>query len=226
MGVRMNKPQTILIADDHPLIRDGLRSVIESEDRFRVVAETGNGAMAHQLIVEKCPDIAVLDIDMPGKNGLQMADELRKQQCPTKVVILTMYDEQAMLNRAIEIGVLGYVLKDSAGSEILDCLAAVSDGEPYVSPALSKYLLGRKKAIEEKRLTLGGLSVLTSAEMKILKLIAEGKGTKDIAAELSVSAKTIENHRSNICAKLDVHGTNALLRFAMENREVLVGGGW
>ena len=214
-------PTTILIADDHPLFRKGLREVISEDPTLTVVHESGDGENALAHIEKLAPEIALLDIDMPKASGLEVARAIQKKKLPVKVVILTMHDEAEMFEKAMEFGTMGYVLKDGAVNEIVACLHAVQQGTPYISPAISHHLIKRDKrsaqGLEEKL----GLADLTPSERKVLQLIARSKTTKEIADELSISPKTVDHHRSHICTKLNIHGTNALLRFALENKDLL-----
>ncbi|TAK66877.1 MAG: response regulator transcription factor [Bacteroidetes bacterium] len=216
----MSKKLSILIADDHPLYREGIRTVVQKEPLVETIIEEGNGLRALQCIETLLPAVAILDIDMPGMNGLAIAEEVQKKNLPTKLIILTMYDDEDLFNRAMDVGVMGYVLKDGAVSEIRSCISSVIEDIPFVSPSLSKMLIRRsgKQLKSDEQL---GISALTPSERKILRFVGDGFTTKEIADKLSLSPKTIENHRANICDKLQIHGTNALFRFAMENKRFL-----
>lgn len=211
----------VLIVDDHPLFRQGLRQVVEADERFELVAEAGDGPTALDLIRKLKPDIAVLDINLPGASGLEVAGELQARRLPTAVVILTMYREEETFNRALDLGVKGYVLKENAVEDIISSLASVSRGEHYLSPSISSYLVHRRGRAETLSARRPGLDDLTKAERRILKLIAEKKTSREIAAELFISPRTVEAHRANICAKLDLRGSHSLLQFALENRAAI-----
>lgn len=217
----MSQSISILIADDHPLFRVGLRNIIETVEEYRIVKELDDGENALQFIEKEKPMLAILDVNMPRKNGLHVAADVQKNSFQTKLIFLTMHSEEDIFNRAMDIGVLGYVLKENATADILHCIASVANGDSYISPTLMKHLWNRKKTMDEKLNEPAGISSLTETERKVLKLISEEKSTKVIAAELFVSYKTIENHRANICQKLNVHGTNALFRYALENKSLL-----
>ena len=211
----------VLIVDDHPLFRQGLRQVVETDKRFELVAEAENGETALQLIHEKKPDIAVLDVNLPGLSGLDVARRLQGKRLRTRIIILTMYKDEETFNRAMDLGVKGFVLKENAVQDILNSLAAVAAGEHYLSPSISGYLVrrrGRAEALAEEK---PGLDDLTKAERRILKLIAEKKTSREIAAELFISPRTVEAHRANICAKLELRGSHSLLQFALENRSAV-----
>jgi DNA-binding NarL/FixJ family response regulator len=217
----MSAKVKVLIVDDHPLFRQGLRQVVEGDARFELVAEAGDGETAVRLIQEKKPDVAVLDVNLPGLSGLEIARKLQTKRLPTRVIILTMYKEEETFNRALDIGVKGFVLKENAVEDILTALAAVARGEHYLSPSISGYLVRRHNRAESLATQKPGLDDLTKAERRILKLIAEKKTSRQIAAELFISTRTVEAHRANICEKLDLHGSHSLLQFALENRSAI-----
>ena len=209
---------SVLIADDHPIFRKGLREVLTEDAAIKLVAETADGQAALQRIRELKPQVAVLDMDMPGMNGLQIARKVLDLKLPVALVILTMYKEERVFNEAIDAGVLGYVLKENAASDLLNCVHTVAAGEPFISPSLSSLLLGRntraRQLLEEKP----ELEKLTPAERRILKLIAEDLTSKEIGERLEISSHTVENHRANICEKLRLHGSHSLLKFAFANK--------
>jgi len=217
----MTNPITILIADDHPLFRKGLREVIDSDTSLQILAEAGDGESALILIRKHAPAIAVLDIDMPKMGGLSLAREVRKQHADVDVIFLTMYREEDVFNEAMDIGARGYVLKDSAVNDILNAIHTVADGKYYISPALSDHLVRRSTRGEKLLRQIPSLDDLTPAELRVLRLIAGNKTSKEIADMLSVSPKTVENHRTSIASKLHLRGSHSLLRFALENREAL-----
>lgn len=208
----------VLIADDHPIFRSGLRQVIEADATMTVIAEADDGASALRLIREHKPDIVVLDVNMPGVTGFDVVKSIRKENLSSDVVLLTMHNEEAMFTKALSLGVRGYVLKDSATSDILNCLHAVRKGENYTSAELTKYLF--KKASGHST-PVEGLDSLTATERRVLALIAEYLTSKEIADKLGVSVRTIENHRNNICAKVGVHGSHALMKFALQHQSEL-----
>lgn len=217
----MSNPITLAIADDHPLFRKGLREVIESEPALKIVGEAGDGGMALSLILQHTPVMAILDIDMPKMGGLAVARELQKQRAETDVIFLTMYKDEDLFNEAMDVGARAYVLKDSAVNDILNAIHTVADGKYYISPALSDHLIKRSARAEKLLRHTPSLEDLTPAELRILKLIAESKTSKEIADLLSISYKTVENHRTNIASKLHLRGSHSLLKFALENKAVL-----
>jgi DNA-binding NarL/FixJ family response regulator len=214
----MTEKTRILIADDHPIFRSGLRQIIEADGSMSVIAEADDGAAALKLIREHQPDVIVLDLNMPGLSGFEVVSSMRDEQLTGEVVLLTMHNEEAMFTKAVNLGVRGYVLKDSAGSDILSCLHAVRKGQNYLSAELTQYLF--KKASGQTT-AVAGLDSLTPTERRVLALIAQYLTSREIADQLGISVRTVENHRNNICAKLDVHGSHALMKFALQHQAEL-----
>jgi DNA-binding NarL/FixJ family response regulator len=208
----MDDALTVVIADDHPLFRKGVADVLRADSAVQLVGEASDGDTALRAIREKRPRVAVLDVEMPGRSGLDVARALRDENLPVATVLLTMHSGSDMLQRALSLGVLGYVSKESAADEILACVHLVASGRTYVSASL-----GRSDSPATHAASSLNLSVLTPSERSVLKLIARNLTTREIAAELGISPKTVENHRSNICQKLDVTGNNALVRLALEH---------
>jgi DNA-binding NarL/FixJ family response regulator len=213
----------IVIADDHPVFRAGLRQVVETQPGFRVVGEAADGRAAIAQVEALAPDLLILDANMPGLSGFEVAEQLLGRVRDLKIVILSMLDDEQALNRALNAGVHAYVLKDDAAIELHNCLQRVARGQPYVSPALTTFLLRRRSRTEQLAATARGLEDLTTAERRILKRVAQKKSTKEIARELFLSPRTVEAHRANICQKLSLQGSNSLLVFAVEHRDELSG---
>jgi DNA-binding NarL/FixJ family response regulator len=219
--MHMSEKTTVLIADDHPIVRQGFVKVIERDPSFQIIAESGDGERALKLIRELEPDIAVLDISMPDMSGLEIIKQIGDDNLPTRFVILTMYKDPEYFDTAIDMGVKGYILKESAIGELLNCLRTVSQNKYYISPLLSGYLLERDAKIKSLNNRMPALSKLTRSEKRILKLIAENKTSREIADDLCVSPRTVQNHRTNICNKLGLKGHNKLLLFAVRNKSLL-----
>ena len=221
-GINMTKEIRIVIADDHPVFRGGLSMVIASDPALKVVAEAGDGVEAVERIREMQPDVAVLDIDMPNRNGFDVVRELQSLRLHPAIVFLTMHRDEAVFNGAFDLGAQGYLLKDSAVSDIIASIKAVAAGQNFISPALSTFLVNRTRRattlVERKPTILD----LTPTERRVLRLIAEDKETKEIADEMGISPRTVENHRAHICQKLDLRGANALLKFALANKSQLL----
>jgi len=211
----------IVMADDHPVVRQGLRQMIEADKALTIVAEAGDGRTALEMIETHQPDVAVLDVDMPLMDGFAVARALRRTHPAIEVVFLTMHSEEEIFQAAMDLGVKGYVLKDSAVTDIVNSIKAVAAGSSYLSPALSALLLRRRRRAEEFDAAQPGLHDLSPTERRVLRFIAENKTSKDIAAELFISPRTVETHRSNICKKLDLRGSLALVKFAVAHKSEL-----
>ena len=211
----------ILIADDHPVFRRGLRMIIQSDELFNLVAEAENGKEALESIKRSEPDVAVLDVNMPQMTGFDVVRELKKLNLTTEFIFLTMHKDEAMFNTALDLGVKGYLLKESAIEDIAAGIKAVATGENFISPPLATFLFNRSRRNATFAAAKPTINDLTATERRILKMIAEDKTSRDIAEQLSISVRTVERHRQNICDKLDIHGSNALMKFALANKEQL-----
>ena len=209
----------IILADDHPFIRQGVRATIEREPRLKVLAEAGDGRTALALIQSLRPQVVILDIDMPEMDGFSVARQVRQQKLPVEIIFLSIHREEEFLNRALELDAKGYVTKDSAVTDIVSGIRAVADGQHYVSPALASILVAQRRRTTAPRRE--GLAGLSPTERQVLKLIAEYKTRKEIAAMLGISPLTVKTHRQNICLKLDVQGNHGLMRFALEHQAEL-----
>ena len=219
--MKSNDTTTVIIADDHPIFRKGLVEVLKEDPKIKLLAEASDGATALQKIRDLKPQAAVLDLDMPQMNGLQVAKKVSELRLPVALVMLTMYKEERLFNEAMNTGILGFILKENAASELLGCIRTVVTGEPFISPSLSSFLLnrsGRAKTFLEEN---PELQTLTPAERRILKLIAEDLTSKEIADRLGISVHTVENHRAKICERLNLRGSHSLLKFAYDNKSRL-----
>jgi DNA-binding NarL/FixJ family response regulator len=210
---------TVVIAEDHPLFRKGLTDTLATDASFRIVGEAGDGEEALALLRRHRPSIALLDVEMPKLGGLAVAEAARRENLGAAIVMLTMFKDGAMLRRALDLGARGYVLKDSAATDIVACLHMVASGRAYISPALSSELLERETARSTPQ--IAAIADLTPAERRVLRLIAQGHTSAAIGSLLGISAKTVENHRLHICDKLGLRGPQALLRFALEKKALL-----
>jgi DNA-binding NarL/FixJ family response regulator len=214
----MSKEIRIVLADDHPIFRQGLRQVIAAAPGLEVVGEAGDGAAALSCIETTRPDVAILDVDMPGQDGFAVAQEIINRKLPVAVIFLTMHRKESLFNAAINLGVKGYVLKDSALADVVTSIRAAVAGENFISPALATYLVNRNRragALEEQTPSINDL---TTAERRILRLISQSKTNKVIAEELGISVRTVEHHRSNICFKLGLRASHSLIRFAIAHQ--------
>lgn len=217
----MNQEVTVLVVDDHPLLRHGLRDVIGNNSRFKIVGEASDGEEALRQITCLKPQIAILDIDMPRLNGLETIRSIRVLPFPVKVIILTMYKEEDMFNAAMDLGVKTYILKENAANDIMVALEKTDRDEGFVSALMLKAGQRRSDRVRELLLSRPQIESLTPAERRILKLIGEDFTSKEIAGRLNLSVRTVDNHRQHICNKLKLHGTHSLLKFAFDNSAYL-----
>ena len=202
-------PVRVLLADDHAVVREGLRVLLEREG-FEVAAEASDGREAIRLCEAQPPDVAVLDIGMPLLNGIDAAREITKSNPRIKVILLTMHTEDHLVLEGLRSGIVGYVLKTKASSELVQAIRSVGRGEMFLTQSISRTVveaLRGQNEISER--------ALSDRERQVLQLVAEGKTTKEIAALLGISVKTAESHRSNIMDKLDIHDTAGLVRYAI-----------
>jgi len=211
----------IIIADDHPVFRHGLRQVIEAEPDLHILAEAQDGAAAFDAIRQHKPDVAVLDVDMPRLDGFGVVRALREERLEARIVFLTMHKDEDLFNEAMNLDIQGYVVKDSAVTEIAGSVRAAAAGQVFISPSVSAYLLNRSRRTAALVAQNPSIAALTTTERRIMLAIAEHKTSKEIAGDLFISHRTVENHRSNICQKLNLHGAHALLRFALDNKSEL-----
>ncbi|MFN7929946.1 MAG: response regulator transcription factor [Blastocatellia bacterium] len=211
----------IVLADDHPIVRRGLRLTIESDSQLQVVAEANDGAEALAQIQAHQPDIAVLDIDMPKLDGFEVASALQQAHLPVEIVFLTLHGEEEVFATAMDAGAKGYILKESAVNDIVLGIKTVASGQHFVTPSLTPYLFHRWQRTQQLSSELPGLSSLTPTERRILQLVAANQSSKEIADALFIHYRTVENHRTNICQKLGLSGPHALLKFALQNKDKL-----
>lgn len=222
----MSKPSAeagrmVVIVDDHPIFRRGLREVVAAAPGFCVTGEAADGLAAVEQIRSLKPDLALLDIDLPGLGGLQVA---RAVGAFTRVIMLTLHAEENMFNAAMDAGARGYVLKENAIQDVVLALNAVAGGGMYMSHSISQYLIRRDQRVSALREKKTGLNRLTPTERCVLRLVAENKTNKQIAADLFISHRTVEAHRAHIIAKLELHGSRSLLQFAFEHKSALLAG--
>ena len=214
----MDKTIRIILADDHPVFRQGLRHVVAETPGLEVVGEAGDGEAALTCIEATRPDVALLDVSMPGKDGFAVAQEIFRRGLPVEVVFLTMDKSESLFNAALNLGVKGYVLKDSALADVVQSIKAAAAGQNFISPELSTHLVNRTRRAATLTQQTPGINDLTPAERRILRLIAQSKTNKEIAAELFISVRTVEHNRSNICATLGLTASHSLIRFAITHQ--------
>lgn len=209
----------VLLVDDHTLVRAGIRSLIERLPGVETVGEAGSGLEAIELVAKLEPDIVVMDIGMSGMSGLEAAARIKADFPVVQVIILSMFSSEEHVLQALRAGVAGYLPKDSATAELAIALQSAARGEVYLSPPISKQIV---EAYIRRTGSGGGLlDTLTPRQREILVLIAEGSSTKEIARQLALSPKTVETHRAQLMARLDIHDLAGLIRFAMRNRLVV-----
>ncbi len=212
---------SVLIVDDHPLVRRGLRDVISENPRFKIIGEAADGEEAIRLLVSLKPDITIIDIDMPKLNGLETIRAVRQRAFAVKAIVLTMYKEEDMFNAAMDLGAKAYVLKENAANDIVAALDKVGRNEVFISSPLLEAGQRRSDRVRELLLCKPQIEALTPAERRILKLVGEDFTSKEIAHRLNLSVRTVENHRQHICDKLKLHGSHSLLKFAFDNSAYL-----
>lgn len=208
-----------LIVEDHPVYRAGLKMALDFIPEISIVGETGDGDEAVKLSQELLPDFVILDITLSSKSGLSVAKDILTNHPAVKIIFLTMHKEKEIINAAFQLGAAAFILKDDATAEIVKAINAAMNDEKYVSASLQEYSPFKKNTGYHNDLLL--IDKLTKREREIMKLIGEGKSTKEISEILFSSIKTIENHRTNISAKLNISGHNALMKFAITYRLLL-----
>jgi two-component system response regulator NreC len=205
----------VLLAEDHTIVRKGLRSLLEDKPGIEVVGEAQDGREALHKSVELCPDIVLIDIAMPRLNGIEATRQI-KQRCPeVNVLVLTMYDDQEYVRQVLQAGAAGYVIKQAAPTDLLSAIEAVHRGDSYLSPTISKKVIQGYVEWSDASGSYDSYDELTPRQREVLQLIAEGYTTREIADLLTISTKTVESHRSNLMAKLDIHSTAGLTQYAI-----------
>jgi len=217
----MSEKIKLLIADDHPIFRAGIVKILEEDQSFTVVGQFGDGGTAFERIEDLQPDIAILDISMPKMDGMEIVKRAKQQQFKTEFIILTMYKDQEYFNEAMRLGAKGYLLKENTSTDLINCIHAIVKGKHYVCADLTEYLLQRKTKINTMQKEYPTLNKLTDMEKRVLRLIAENRTSKEIADQLFISHRTVQNHRAHICEKMGFNGYNKLLQFALENKTYL-----
>ncbi|MGK0484498.1 MAG: DNA-binding NarL/FixJ family response regulator [Myxococcota bacterium] len=204
---------TIVVADDHKIVREGLVKLLEGRADFSVIGEAADGEEAVKMVLEKKPDIVIMDIWMPRLSGIDATRRIVKRGSPTKVLVLSMHESRTYVEEVLRAGASGYIVKNSASSDLLQAIDAVQGGASYLSPAITQQVVDAIARPGDS--SPSGVAMLTDREREVLQLIAEGLSSKEIAGMLGVSLKTIDSHRSNLMQKLDIHKVSGLVRFAI-----------
>ena len=210
----------VLLVDDHTVVRQGLRRILETDDEIEIVGETGDGRSAAEMAQKMNPNVVVMDIALPELNGIEATRQIMKRNENARVLILTMHSDDVCVRQSLKAGARGYLLKDSEDLDLLKAIKAVGRGGSFFSPAVSKVLLEGYLGDSTGQPVEDSLSLLTDREREVLQLIAEGKTNKEVAHALSVSVNTVETHRKHIMEKLDLHNTAELVRFAIRTKIV------
>jgi len=204
---------TIVVADDHKIVREGLVKLLEARPDFTVIGEASDGEEAVQMVLEKQPDVVIMDIWMPRLSGIDATRRIGKRGSNAKILVLSMHESRTYVEEVLRAGASGYIVKNSASSDLLQAIDAVRSGASYLSPAITQQVVDAIARPGDS--SPSGVAMLTDREREVLQLIAEGLSSKEIANMLGVSLKTIDSHRSNLMEKLDIHKVSGLVRFAI-----------
>jgi len=210
-----NKLQ-IVLADDHTILREGLRALLSAVPNFEIVGEAGNGREAVRCVEKLGPDLLLMDLSMPRMSGMDAISEIKKRYPETKIIALTVHKTEEYLLSTLQAGVDGYVLKDATHDELVMAIHSVMAGRPYLSPGISDKVIEGYLEGKENSLSVSSWQRLSQREREVLKLIAEGYKNKEIAEDLCISLKTVEKHRANLMKKLDLHNAAGLTVYAVE----------
>jgi len=217
----------VLIVDDHPVVREGLRALFEREAGVEVVGEASDGAEALRKAAEIRPDVVVMDLEMPVMNGIQATRRLLRDNRETRVVVLSMHEEESYVFQALKAGATGYVLKGSSFGELAEAVRSARKGTPRFSPPISRIIMDSYlDESPDRKMERSRSGMLTNREREVLRLIAEGNTNNEIAAQIKISVKTVETHRTNLMKKLDIHDVAGLTRYAIKSGVVVLGKGF
>jgi DNA-binding NarL/FixJ family response regulator len=212
----MSEKKSILIVDDHPLFREGLKAIIERDSRFEVVGEAGNGREGLQMMKKLTPDIVIVDISLPDRSGIHLTKEIRTLLSATRILIVSMHSKIDYIAEAFQAGATGYVVKESASERLLQGLESVAKGDYFLDSSVSHAVVENlmNSPLKDAKITDADYDTLTPREQEVMRFLAEGLSSKKVAEKLFISPKTVENHRSNIMNKLGLHNTIELIRYA------------
>lgn len=211
----------VLLADDHSIVRRGLKSLIETEPGLRVVAEAGDGLEALRLCAEHRPDIAILDVGMPKLNGIEVAARAQKLEHPPHVIMLSMHADESYILRALAAGARAYLLKDATDEDLLPAVRSVAAGKPFFSPTVTAVLVEDYMRQLQARGLTDSYHLLTDREKEVLQLLAEGRSNKEVATLLDLGVSTVETHRANLMQKLNLHNTAEIVLYAVRKRIIV-----
>lgn len=206
----------VMLVDDHSIVRQGIKSIISQEPDIAIVAEASNGRDAIAAVNNKKPDVIIMDITMPSLNGLEAANQIIKKNKHVKIVVLSMHEDRVFIEKALNYGAKGYILKDSAIDEIVRAIREVQAGGYFLSSKISSFVVRDFVKRRQSPMRLKGAAILTNRETEILQLVSEGLNSKEIAQKLNIALKTVLAHRNNIMQKLDMHNQAQLIRFALK----------
>jgi DNA-binding NarL/FixJ family response regulator len=210
-------PYTILIADDHDIIREGIKNILRKQPEYTLVGEARDGAEALEKVESLKPDILLLDITMPKKTGLEILDQIQRVSRKTKILIISVHKTDAYVMRALKAGVKGYLNKENAADDLLPALRKITAGQVYLTSEVSSYLLKKASQTPEE---IKKETILSERELDVLRLVADGKTAKEIADSLFISPRTVENYKNNMLSKLGLHKTSDLIKYAIKNKIV------
>jgi DNA-binding NarL/FixJ family response regulator len=204
---------TIVVADDHKIVREGLVKLLEEREDFTVIGEASDGEEAVQMVLERQPDVVIMDIWMPRLGGIDATRRIGKKGSSAKILVLSMHESRTYVEEVLRAGASGYIVKNSSPADLIQAIDAVCSGASYLSPAITQQVVDAIARPGDS--SPSGVSILTDREREVLQLIAEGLSSKEIASMLGVSLKTVDSHRSNLMEKLDIHKVSGLVRFAI-----------
>lgn len=212
----MAEQKSIIIIDDHPLFREGLKTIISRDDRFKVIGEAGSGHKGLEITKRLKPDLVIVDISLPDQSGIQLTRDLRRLFSETKILIVSMHSKIDYIAEAFQAGATGYVVKESASERLLQGLKSVVKGDYYLDSSVSHAVVENlmKSPLKAAKITDADYASLTPREQEVMRFLAEGLSSKAVAEKLFISPKTVENHRANIMSKLGLHSTIELVRYA------------
>lgn len=211
----------LVLADDHPIYREGLAALLEHDERLHVVGQASDGGEVLELLQQAAVDVILLDLEMQPMDGLATLRQIKLRGHEVKTIVLTLHNDAALMRKMIEEGINGYLLKDARTPDVIEAILTVYGGKDYISPSASHSLVKVVKSGNGQREGLENFDQLSPAEKRILKKVATDMTSKEIAAELGVSTRTVENHRARICKKMNLSGVHSLVKFAFENRDKL-----